>query len=311
MQVTPKIQAVRQLMNRRFHAGIGKLCVALLDMLIFLCTENPSHALMQVPGFKSGRSHWVKDAERCRYHRVHWFRSVKSKMKFCIYSEPLDGWLEPFKVVLFADDQTGLLPSEVFGILEVMPAARLLLVELAFDFSPLSNVNESFVRRYGIFGKSRRDRVTKNPNGDWWGSKKGGKRVKSYFKDRIGGHRVEFRVRTRFLQAESIETVFDFWKFANVFPQKHIWFGRFDDTKLIKFLRTKHNIRNSLQIAKHVNAMDGDLDAQLTYLRQTVGLNNTRRLLIPLRANRLVRRALDEWVAQWPKIPTQLRRHKP
>ena len=121
---------------------------------------------------------------------------------------------------------------------------------------------------------------------------------------------MEFKVATRFLRAEGITTVFDVWKFSEVLPVKHIWFGRFDHTKLIKFLRTQHNIKNSLRIAKHVNAMDGDLDAQLAYLRQVARLNNTRRLLISLRANRLVREALNEWAVSWPKKPRQLKGEK-
>src|SRR5579862_2501515 len=119
MEETPKQAAIRRLIRRWFHAGVGKLCFALLDIVQVWCTENPTHALMGLPNFRSQRSHLINDADQERYARVHWFRSATSTMKFCVHSEPLDYWLAPYRLTLYADDTVGLLPSELFSILEV------------------------------------------------------------------------------------------------------------------------------------------------------------------------------------------------
>jgi hypothetical protein len=306
MKNTPKMKAAQRLINRRFHGGVGKLCVALLDIVRFWSMVNPTRALMGLPNFKSQRSYRVSEPEKERYARAHWFRSKTSTMKFCIHSEPLDYWLAPYRLTLYADDQSGLLPTELFSILEVMPKATLLMVELAFDFSPLTGVTGEFVRRYGIFGKAHRDRKTKNRSGMWWGAKKGGKRIKSYFKEPVFGHRVEFRMGMRFLKARGVETVFDFWKFEQALPKKYIWFARLDQRRMMRQLALHHTVEEALRFLRLVNAKDGDLEAQMTILRRDAGLENTRRLVVPLRTNQLVREALRDWAKAWPKTPARL-----
>ena len=100
-------------------------------------------------------------------------------MKFLVESDRREAWLPPYRLTLYADDRTGLLPNEVFGVLEVLPDFRLTIVELAFDFAP-DQMNRKFVREHALFGKSRP--VASKDGSDYWGTRRGSKRVQSYLK---------------------------------------------------------------------------------------------------------------------------------
>jgi hypothetical protein len=208
-------------------------------------------------------------------------------------------------VTLIADDRTGLLPQEVLAILEVMPATRLTMVELAIDFSVVTHVTRDFVLRFGVFGKSRRDLSSDNLMGDWWGARKGGKRIKSYFKNQIFGHRVEFLLKSRFLRHYGIRDIFDFSRFKDLLPQNHILFARLDEPRLIARLRDAgFSGARTIDILRRVARTD--LCTALTYLRRKVGIKNSRRLLVPLRANTLVMKALRKLMAEWPAAPARV-----
>jgi hypothetical protein len=230
-------------------------------------------------------------------------------MQLYLESDRQNGWLAPYSVTLIADDRTGLLAEEVIRILAAMPTARLTMIELAFDFSPATNVTQSFVLKHGVFGKSWRDLSTTNSVGHWWGAKKGGKRVKSYFKDEICGHRVELMMRSRFLNHYGIRSVYDFRRFVDLLPTHHVWFARLDEGKLIERVRGGGlSAEKTLRILRVIRKEREDLSKVLGYLRRDVGLKNVRRLLVPLPENLLVLDALNEWAAKWPAAPARVRR---
>jgi len=285
--------------------------MAILDRLRFVCDADPVPALRVLPGFHPGRSVFPRRQNPAwfrPYGHGQWFHAEKSRMQFYIESDRTEGWLAPYSVTLIADDRTGLLPEEVLAILEVMPTARLTMVELAIDFSPVTNVTRGFVRRFGVFGKSGRDLSGDNPMGDWWGSKKGGKRIKSYFKDQVFGHRVEFLLRSRFLRHYRIRDVFDFRRFIELLPRHHILFARLDEQRLIARLRgAGFSSARTIRILRRVAERRRDLCAALTYLRRRIGIKNSRRLLVPLHTNKLVLQALQEWATMWPVAPGKLR----
>jgi hypothetical protein len=305
-----KMLAARAALARRFHEGADTLCVVILDVLVFLCEENPSEALSTHPDFLAGRSIYPKrkDAESfLAYAHKQWFHHQLSKMRVLVEDEPTKGWLAPYRVTFYADDITGLLPDQVFGLLEVLPLTRLILVELALDFSPLTAVDRTFVRSHGYFGRSQRDRSTKNEDGDWWGARNGTKRVKSYLKSDVGGHRVEFRVRRRFLENYGVTDIYDFRRFVDVLPHRHIRFARFDHQRLRSQLAKKgFNAARTRRTLQQVAEMGADLSATLKYLRGDVGLDNVTRFLVPLPENQLVSEALSKWAASWPSAPSRL-----
>jgi hypothetical protein len=284
--------------------------VAILDRLRFVFEGDPAPALQKLKHLRAGRSVFPRRSNQgafLPYAHVQWFDDRESGMKVCAESNRQGGWLAPYSVTLVADDQTGLLPAEVFGILEVLPPGRMTLVELALDFSPLTNVSRDFIRRYGLFGKSHRDRSGTNYAGDWWGARRAWKRIKSYFKDAVCAHRLEFMLRLRFLRHHGIHDVFDLGRLADLLPVDHLLFARLDSRRLIERLRgSGMSAAKTMDTLKRVVEMEGDLCAALTFLRRDMQLKNARRLLAPLAENNLVLQALREWAAMWPKAPARL-----
>lgn len=302
-----KLAAIHATMSRRFHSGVGAECIALFDVLTFVCPENPTDALRGLANFRSGRSVIVANADKTRYCRAHWFDARNSRMKLCVQSEPLDQWLAPYRLTMYADDQLGLLADDVTSVLAETPGAVLTTLELAFDFSPTTGVTASYVRRRGVFGKSLRDLSSKNQFGDWWGARRGHKRTKSYFKDAVGGHRVELRLRSGFLRLHKIRDIFEFHRLADIIPGRHVLFARLDEEQLIRQLRGKQqNADEIITVLEGVVAREADLNALLKYLRREIKLANTRRLLRPLVTNRLVFESLRKLLAQWPSTPKSI-----
>jgi hypothetical protein len=160
----------------------GRSCVVKLDRLQGYCRRNPTRQVQAIPGLKSVTAHRVErptDGRFQAYQRVRWFHSTTSRMKVLIESEPSEAWLPPYRVTLYGDDRMGLLPDEVFAVLEVLPDFRTTLLELAFDFGP-GKVTRKFVRERALFGKSR---PVPSVNGtDYLGTRRGSKRVQVYEK---------------------------------------------------------------------------------------------------------------------------------
>lgn len=297
------MRAARETMRRRFHSGVGKDCVAILDRLRFVCDRDPIPALRTLPGFSAGLSRFPRRRDResfQAYAQLRWFHHERSQMQFYVESAPQKCWLAPYSVTLIADDQTGLLPPEVVAIVEAMPDARLTMVELALDFSVGTNVTRRFVRRSTLFGKSQRDLSRTTPTTDWWGPRGAPKSVKSYFKIAVCGHRVEFVCRSLFLKHRGIRDIFDLHKLAGLLPERHIFFARVSDERLIDRLRGNgYRPPGAMRVARRFSKLGGDLSQALRYLRREAGLKNVRRVLIPLPENQLVRDALQRWAVQW------------
>ncbi|HXP78853.1 MAG TPA: hypothetical protein VN976_03025 [Verrucomicrobiae bacterium] len=311
MKLKPKMLAAKKMLRRRFHGGVnpGPECAVILDLLRYTMKENPIPAFMELPGFQSLQNTKIKRPpldEFQGYGRAHWFKRYGSEMKFCVELEPREPYLAPYSVSLFADDNTGLLPEEVLALRELMPGAKLTLAEVAIDFVLAGKVNRAFVRRHGVFGKSRRDISNRNPQVDRWGTKKSGKCIKSYEKFGNAAYRVEARMRRRFMEPAGIVDVYDFPKFGDLLPGHHILFAQIDESKLIRELWRTRTATETVQIVKQVFALKGGLTEQLAYLRQHAGLKNTRRLLRPHRINRSIWDAFNAWGAQWPTKPVRL-----
>ena len=166
-------------------------------------------------------------------------------------------------------------------------------------------MNRKQVRREGLFGKTRP--VPSVDGTDYWGTRKRMKRVQCYWKREIQAFRVELEMRPRFLRYYRINGPFDFHKLVKILPRHHVYFARFNKQKLIKRLqRMGLSQKRQREVVAMVEVMDGDLWATLNYLREEVQIKNTRRLLDPMPANKLVLEALETWAAQWPTAPTRL-----
>jgi hypothetical protein len=111
----------------------------------------------QLEGYKVVRDSLVRcQTTTATYARSRQYQSVTNDTKIFWQYQRLKGWLKPWKITIVADDRYGLSRREVEQIVNHCRDYRLLLVELAVDFSPSSRVTQQFVRRHGVFGKSRR-----------------------------------------------------------------------------------------------------------------------------------------------------------
>ncbi|HZQ17448.1 MAG TPA: hypothetical protein VFA90_01910 [Terriglobales bacterium] len=90
------------------------------------------------------------------YARCRQYRSLIDDTQIYWQYERRKGWLKPWKVTVIADDRRGLSYNDIELILIHCRHYRFLTVEMAIDFSPATGIGKQFVRRYAIFGKSRR-----------------------------------------------------------------------------------------------------------------------------------------------------------
>jgi hypothetical protein len=310
MQLTKPRHEIAKSIARRFHGGLfaGALCVAIVDVLRFTCAQDPLPALRQHPHFRCRSCRRIKrtPGKFQAYGRVHWFQDRQSEMKICVESNKQEPWLADYRISFYADDSTGLEAGLLLSVLELMTRTKLTFCEFALDFSPLSQVDRVYVRRRTVFGKSRRDLTSTNPVGEWWGSRRGTKRIVSYFKSSICAHRIEFKLRTRFLRNYGIHDVLDLPKLTKSLSRRHILFVRVEKCRVEKRLQSSGFAAAEIaKVLEEVRKLENDLFAALSYLRRVIGLKNVRRLLIPLSTNRLVRQALEKVAADWPKTATR------
>ena len=217
-----------------------------------------------------------------------------------ILSQPRKPWLDPFRLVFIPDDATGLLPRRVLPFWDLASGQRIRLAEWAVDFPLATQVNGEKVRRNGHFGKSR-PLEEKYFGYDAWGSRKGGKYIRSYYKYAIEAHRVELQLRQRFLESHGIKSLSDLWKLDVILPGAHIRFVRIDDDRVAKRLRNSGRGKEAPAILHRLSELKPKLHDALTYLRAQ-RLLNTHRFQVPLRANKLVRDAAMKFRKDWERI---------
>jgi len=111
----------------------------------------------KLKGYKIVRDSFV----RCQtttptYARVRQYQSTNDDTKIFWQYQRLKPWLKPWKITLVADDKTGLSYEQIQIVLKHCRYFRFLIVEVAVDFCPSAGVDKRFVRKHGVFGKSRR-----------------------------------------------------------------------------------------------------------------------------------------------------------
>ena len=129
---------------------------ALLDRFQ-LTSESTTPKRPKVHGFDVVWDHFVKpQTDIPTYARCRKYRSRTNDTKIFWQYQRRCPWLKPWKITLIADDRYGLTAGEVWSVVRHCQSYRILIVELALDFYVPPPVNDAFVRRHGIFGKSRR-----------------------------------------------------------------------------------------------------------------------------------------------------------
>lgn len=320
MNETPKISSAQDCLNRRLgvsweRADLAKaqnipVCVVRLDRLEFTATGIAKKQILDIPGFRSGDDHFVRrkaPENFLPYRRVANFESDTSIRKMDVLYKPTARWIAAFKVTLISQDKTGLQPVDVLSILELLPGAKVVRIEVAFDFGYSAGVDGAWIRSHSLFGKARRNQVGIRRGWDAWGSRRGAKFVRSYYKKELKIHRLELQLNRKFLRRFGINDIFDFRRLMSILPVNHILFAEINSAKMLHHLRTGGHWGSEFrQILERVADGSGDLLLQCSVLRKRGGLRNVRRVLIPLKENHLVAKALETWAAQWPVGPKRL-----
>lgn len=320
MNETPKIHSAQDCLNRRLgisweRGDLAKarntpVCVVRLDRLELNASGADESLIREIPGVHRRRKYFLrrkKPEAFLPYGRRAEFMTKGSIKQIVVLSEPTMPHIAPCKVTLIARDEVGLQPTDVLAILELLPDVNLVLVELAFDFGFRSGVDGAFVRRHALFGKSRPNQVGAYQCWDSWGTRRGAKFVRSYFKPQLGVHRVELELHRKFLRRHGIKDIFDFNRLVEIVPERHILFAEIDKSIVVRHLRNAgHDPYEVRQILERVSEHDDDIYAQCAVLRKRGRLKNVRRALVPLRTNRLIRKAIKKWAAQWPDKPRRL-----
>src|SRR5947209_4390448 len=138
-------------------ADTDRLCTARLDRLIVSSLCPPGGRLPTISGFRVRNDFRVRPQSSVQtYARVRTLKSNASGAQIFWQYQRRKGWLKPWRITIVGDDHEGITPEELRKVLGYCPHVQFLLVELALDFDPVTEVNRSFVRRHGVFGKSHR-----------------------------------------------------------------------------------------------------------------------------------------------------------
>jgi hypothetical protein len=111
----------------------------------------------RISGYKRTKDSFVRiQTTTGRYARRREYRSLTNDTAIFWQYRPRKPWLMPWKITIVPDDVSGLSRNEIERVLKYCQGYRLLLVEVAIDFSPSTGVNKQFIRGHAIFGKSHR-----------------------------------------------------------------------------------------------------------------------------------------------------------
>jgi hypothetical protein len=216
------------------HFALGLLWRVILDRARFGCLSDPTRIIAGLSNFIAFPPQRLKPFPNHRfrpYGCVQWWRDLSSGMMLLIESEPTKHWLRwPFRITFIADDATGLLPAQLFRILEVLPGLRLLMLEIAFDFA--GELTRREILQRVLFAKARPAKSDKEVLR--WGNRHS-KMAKVYFKPEIGCWRFELELNSRFLNKYRIVDPYDFPRLAEILTS-HISFQTINLQRLMRRL---------------------------------------------------------------------------
>ena len=286
---------------RAIQANVGGdrntgLCLVRLDRIQILAEMRTSQ-LPAIPGFRVERDCFVRRRiSISTYRRVRTCKNHRTGTKLFIQYRPACPWLCAVKITAIGDDRLGLRRRELETIAGSFAKPRLLLLELAHDFSPEVGVDVRFVRAHGVFGKSKLVK-TVYKNTIRYGTRRSTKLVRAYFKPEVRSFRLEIEVHSSWLRRHQVLTLKDLRRLPTLLHPSHVKFVRIDWQRLRCHLRRRGlPARIILQQAR---ARSKSIYAVIDYLRRQVGLVNTDRFLRLIPQDREIYSALMRWALQW------------
>jgi len=306
--VQTKQQRIFRVLDRRLREaahlkGVTPVLAArvIIDRTEFTARSFRTDQSGKIPGFVRLTSHPLlqKPGAWNPYSYIRRFKSLTDKTTVNVLSHPRKPWLEPYRVVMIPDDASGLLPPHALPFWKLTSGQVIRYLEWAVDFPPATQVSGACVQRNGQFGKSRPlEEEEKYFRYVTYGSKKGGKFIRAYYKYAIDAQRVEFELRQRFLETHAIRSIYDLWKLADILPGAHIRFVRIDDDRVAQRLRNSAKENKIPETLNRLAELKPRLHDALTYLRAQ-GMLNCHRFLVPLSVNKVIRDAAAKFRTDW------------
>jgi hypothetical protein len=203
-----------------------------LDRVGIGCNCDPAPILAGVSNFVPLPAKVMKHFPRRKfraYSRLQWWRDKTSGTELLVESWRTKHFIRwPYRLTFIADDGTGLLPRQVFRVIELLPQFRMTMLEIAFDFA--GELTRREILQSVLFGKARPARS--NGGVLRWGNRQS-KMAKVYYKPEIGAWRFELELHSRFLNKHRIVDPYDFPRLAEIL-RSHISLQMVNIPKLIK-----------------------------------------------------------------------------
>jgi hypothetical protein len=248
-------------------------------------------------GFRRLGSRFVrKQTPISTYTRVDIFFNPTLRIKIFVQRKPACSWLWPLKITVIPDDTRGLSRTDLDSLLRAFTGVRFLTAELAIDFRKHSGVDEKFVLRHGLFGKSQ-PVEPRFENGIRFGSRLSSTHVRAYAKDSISAYRVESELRREWLSHHQIRRSGDLASLVDLIVPGRVQFVRVDWPALTRHMSAKSIAPDG--ILREARAREASIHETLRYLRTRVGMANLYRFLRPLPVNKEIQKAVEDWSSQW------------
>jgi hypothetical protein len=267
--------------------------LATLDRLQFLAELSDQGIPPRFPGFKRLRDWFVRSQTNAQtYRRVAEYVNLRSGVRFFLqYQAQLPG-LAPFKGTIIPRDDRVLSRDEIQQVVGQFSTYRLLLLEVAFNFPPRSGINLDFVRRFGIFGKSRPNQLRLLKHGVLYGSRKSSKLIRVYNKKALDVLRVELELHSAWLRHFGVATLRDIRQLPQALFPRHFRFVNINSMALRKHL-SRRGMRSG-HIIQQAKDRSDSIHALMELLRHS-GVHNPHRFLMTLAPSREIFQSLKNW----------------
>jgi hypothetical protein len=287
------------------QAGTEIKCVARVDRLRWDSWSKRGALVPKVKGFETVRDirlGW-RSGNPPIYARVRELLSKHSATKAFWQYKRQKAWVKQWRVTLIADDLRGITAREAWSFCKHFRFLKLLLFELALDFSPDSGIDANFVPQHARFGKSRFRPDRGGPDQLRYGSRYSGKLVRCYWKESVNAFRVEVELHSSLLPRPRRNNLREIpetrWlEIADagfsILPG-HCSFVKLRFNALGRHLRHRFGDRGEVLLERTRARSTHSLHSALAYLRRK-GIHNPHRFLQPMtRINAAIERAIDDW----------------
>jgi hypothetical protein len=286
-----------------------QLVVARLDRIAVSGTAYSGSCVKRIRGFRVVSDFRPRAQGKLRtYDRLMKFESLRNRATIAEQYKPKRRWLSDCRFLMTADDKTGIMPDELNALLEPTLSHRISMVELALDFSTSLGVDETFVRRHGLFGKSRR-RKMEYAGLLRFGSRASTKLVRCYFKTVVAAYRVEIQANSGLLRRYKIKSADELPRLAPLLHPAHIRFAALAKGPLKKHLIRKFGSDGILVYDEAKRRATCSLRLALRYLA-SVRITNPSRFLTPLPINDEIRLAIKRWSRKFSRPKSGVAKQK-